>query len=78
MERRRNELNRLRRSRDRRREQPRLPRPLRHRRRRGRPGHAVAVTASILDPPLLPDAPRPRQDLDDEWDDSVTSPWDQS
>ncbi|GHH41605.1 hypothetical protein [Lentzea cavernae] len=38
----------------------------------------LAVAASILDPPVLPEPVRPRLPLDDEWDDSVTSPWDES
>lgn len=41
----------------------------------------LAVAASILDPPVSPVPPRPRRsgpDVDSEWDESVTSPWDQS
>jgi len=38
----------------------------------------LVVAASILDPPVLPQPVRPRLPLDDEWDDSVTSPWDES
>lgn len=45
----------------------------------------LAVAASILDPPVSPVPPQPqhqsqrrRPDSDDDWDESVTSPWDQS
>ncbi|WP_330275737.1 hypothetical protein OG205_08745 [Lentzea sp. NBC_00516] len=38
----------------------------------------LAVAATLLDPPVLPEPVRPRPAFEDEWDDSVTSPWDES
>lgn len=36
----------------------------------------LVVAASLLDPPVLPEPARPV--FEEEWDDSVTSPWDES
>ncbi|MFJ5991567.1 hypothetical protein [Lentzea sp. NPDC092896] len=39
----------------------------------------LVVAASLLDPPVLPEPVRPRRSFEDEeWDASVTSPWDES
>lgn len=38
----------------------------------------LGVAASLLDPPVPPEPVRPRPAFEEEWDDSVTSPWDES
>ncbi|MET9226023.1 hypothetical protein [Lentzea sp. NPDC003310] len=38
----------------------------------------LPVAASLLDPPVLPEPVRARVVFEEEWDDSVTSPWDES
>lgn len=38
----------------------------------------LPVAASLLDPPVPPEPVRPRPSFEEEWDDSVISPWEES